>query len=219
MTAVPAHDIIFVHIPKTGGTSFRKSLMAAQPCDYNLLDYGLEAKETSAIIRETVYRPDRISIRERIGPSKSIFISGHFKLSKYDQELPDAFRLAFVRYPVSQVVSHYRHFVSRLGYAGTLAEFCKTPLFQNIQSQYIGVSAIDRFDFIGVLEWFSIDIVTLSARLGASMPPLHLNKLGAPAPLLTAQEIDMIESCNAEDMALFAAVVARRSKAGAARRA
>lgn len=214
-----------MHIPKTGGTSFRKSLMAAQPRDYNLLDYGLEAPETSRLIKETIYSQPKIPLRDRIGSTATVLVSGHFPAHKYDLELPNAFRIAFVRYPVAQVVSHHRHHVARLGYTGTLSDFCRTASFQNVQSQYLGQSAAERFDFIGVLEWFAFDMAVLSDRLGTRIPPLHLNKLSSPpATMLTGAEVEMIQSYNAEDMALFAAVVSRRGrgaglpKNGAARR-
>src|SRR5262249_30417293 len=51
---VEGRDVVFVHIPKTGGTSLRNMLQLAAPSSLFLTDYG-DVPETSPELRELIY--------------------------------------------------------------------------------------------------------------------------------------------------------------------
>lgn len=206
-------DLVFVHIPKTGGTSVRKALIMSGRWEENLLDYGEEAVETSDAVRATTYARPPIPVKSVLNPSANILISGHYVAGKYASQLPDATLVTFLRYPVNQVLSHFRHYVARLGFIGGLAEFCRRPAFQNLQSKYLAGVPLERFAFVGILECLSLDILTLSELVGTKLSVLHLNKLEVlPSIPITQKQIAMIESCNSEDMALYASALALRAR-------
>lgn len=208
-----ARDLIFVHIPKTGGTSVRKSLVASGRWDENFLDYGGSSPETSPEVVDSMYGRPPIPLRSTLDPAANVLVAGHFVADKYGDQLPDADLATVLRYPVSQVLSHFRHHVARNGFAGGLVEFCRNPAFQNIQSKYLSGVALTKFIFVGILEWIQFDIITLSDLVGSKLPLLHLNRIDVlPSIPVTRKQIAMIESYNSEDMALYAAAIAHRCR-------
>lgn len=207
-----ARDLVFVHIPKTGGTSLRKSLVSSGLWANNLLDYGNEASETSAEIRESMYADPQVDLKTALRSDGNTFIAGHFAADKYASQLPQAELVTFLRYPVNQVLSHFRHHVARLGFNGGLSAFCRNPAFCNLQTRYLNGVRLDRFSFVGILECLSLDVLTLSDIVGVDLPVFHLNRLEVlPSIPITQKQIAMIEESNADDMALYAAALALRA--------
>lgn len=208
-------DLVFVHIPKTGGTSVRKALAASGRWVEILQDYGPDSAETSEAIRTAMYAMPPVPLKTVLDPASNVLISGHFVAEKYARALPDATLVTFLRYPVNQVLSHFRHHVARLGFNKGLAEFCRNPAFNNLQSRYLDGVKLDRFAFVGILECLPLDILTLSDLVGARLSLLHLNRLEVlPSIPINRKQIAMIEESNAEDMALYAAALALRSRPG-----
>jgi|GEM_PF-4667221 len=95
--------IIYLHIPKTAGTSFRVSAEEYFG-EHNILrDYGADSSNTSADIIESL-------------------LCGHFSLPRYSEVFPDSPIMTFFRNPVNRVVSEFVHFTNHYGYTETLEE-------------------------------------------------------------------------------------------------
>lgn len=191
----------------------RRALTSSGLWKESLLDYGDEAAETSAAVRATTYGRPAVPLKTVLDPSANVLIAGHYVAGKYASQLPHATLVTFLRYPVNQVLSHFRHHVARFGFNGGLAEFCRNPAFNNLQSRYLAGVALDRFAFVGLLECLPLDILTLSEIVGARLSLLHLNRLEVlPSIPITQKQIAMVESYNAEDMALYAAALTLRAR-------
>jgi hypothetical protein len=213
-------DLVFVHIPKTGGTSVRRALASCGRWDQTLLDYGRRAVETSDAVRATMYAAPPTALKTVMDPASNMLLAGHFVADKYVGQFPEADFVTFLRYPVNQVLSHFRHHVARLGFNGGLVEFCRNPAYRNLQTRHVGAVSLERFSFVGILECLALDILTLSALAGAKLSLFHLNRLEVlPSIPITQKQIAMIEESNADDMALYASALALRGRAGRMTRA
>lgn len=127
-------DIVFVHIPKTGGTTLRMFLLENLPQHHAVFDYGPNTKVTHERLLEKYALKERIDVRTIFEPGKALFVSGHVPAAKYmDQFSPMSF-VSVVREPFDRIVSLYNHLAKRDGYARDFSEFIRDK--GNINSQY-----------------------------------------------------------------------------------
>jgi len=180
-----------------------------------MLDYGGHAVETSDAVRATMYAMPQTGLKTALDPVSNMLLAGHFVADKYVHQFPEADFVTFLRYPVNQVLSHFRHHVARLGFNGGLDEFCRKPAHRNLQTRHLGSVSVERFSFVGIFEFLVLDILTLSEIVETRLSLLHLNRLEVlPSIPVTQKQIAMIEENNADDMALYASALALRGRAG-----
>lgn len=180
-----------------------------------MLDYGAHAVETSEAVQATMYATPPVGLKTVLDPTANTLLAGHFVADKYASQFPAADFVTFLRYPVNQVLSHFRHHVARLGFNGGLSEFCRNPSYRNLQTRFIGTVSLERFSFVGILECLALDILTLSELVRTKLSLLHLNRLEVlPSIPITQRQIAMIEESNADDMALYASALALRGRTG-----
>lgn len=75
--------LFFVHVPKTAGTSFRKSAEECLGVDAVEYDYEPTSLETTDIIRRWVYeKNDFFELNNHFQTSCMSFLSGHVPASK-----------------------------------------------------------------------------------------------------------------------------------------
>ena len=127
---------LFVHIPKTAGTSFRIAAESRFGASRVLRDYGEESDATSDAIRTEVYeREEAEGILRAIRKQNAVLVSGHYDVPKYGRLLGLDNTVSIFRDPVTQVISHYRHAVRHYGYARDLMSFVQQQWIRNVQYQ------------------------------------------------------------------------------------
>jgi hypothetical protein len=204
-----ALDIISVHFPKAGGTSLAASLRKRFGEDL-ALDYDHDPVHPNYALSE----PPNFAPNVRA-------VHGHFRGDRYTGP---AFRMTFLREPVSTLISIYLFWRSYPESAGQLhrrflAErpdilaFARYPAIQNLMSEtYFGGVDLHRFDFIGFHERRREDLRRLSRTLDIEFDSdLHLNKtrraideeqhILSDAPLMAALRDHL-----SKDVALYAAL-------------
>ncbi|WP_020396428.1 hypothetical protein [Thiolinea disciformis] len=146
---------LFLHTPKTGGTSFRDSLCTAFPAEDILFDYGAEEELTSPVIKDLVYKKsDFIGFSEYFKSDRKVrYLFGH-NVAKYVPLFRSSHLQTFFRDPVQQVISHYKHAVRLHNYKGSLDDFLSVPNYSNIQKKRLGTIPVAAMGFIGITELY-----------------------------------------------------------------
>ncbi len=202
---------IFVHIPKTAGTSFRFSLADKLS---SLWDYGADSPNTSNEIKTTVYNDRPNELVEVAEKNKADFVSGHFPASKYKDIFPDAKLIAFVREPVARVISEYNHHVRLGGYTQSIEVFCASPIHKNKQYGCFSGLNIDDFYFVGLTEQYAHSLSIFNNMTGLELQERRMNfaknqdrkSLEISREDLTEDVIEHIKRENTEDIKLYTAV-------------
>jgi hypothetical protein len=219
--------IISLHLPKTAGTSFAKSLKA-QFGKALLKDYA------DLPINTPVYERNLNALQACIENGAKDFagvqcIHGHFLPLKY--LLLSAKReitfITWMRDPVERLASHY-WFWRKTYKADTAPElqkrmveekwplerFCLGSEFQNFYWQFLWGFPLERFDFIGIVENYEEDFGYFTAQfLGTRLPVYKKNLGGIPKLHITNHDFrKAIEAHHSIDMELYRRALEIRQK-------
>jgi len=177
------HNCLFVHIPKTAGTSFTRSIEDTQ---FVSKDYGPNSPQTSEIIKQYAYiKNDIYSLKKELS-NKWLF--GHFSLAKYINLVPIQASVSFVRSPIEQVISHYNHFVSYHAFKDDLATFLKRRGVNNIQHRLLAYLPLGLIGNVGIAEKFneSVKLINQNFKMDLATTKTNVNS----TKTLTSGNID-----------------------------
>jgi len=199
--------ILFVHIPKTAGTSFRKAAQEYFSEENTFFDYSPKSSETSKLILKEIYEHnDPYMFHRSVMQYHNSFLSGHFPLSKYAHIYNAKDIVSFVRSPVAQVLSHYNHYKNYNDYKKDLESFIEDPRFRNIQSRMLNHMHISLCGFIGLTEEYntSIDIFNNLFDIKLQHKFMNTKREGSiDIDDISPEIIDRITELNADDMNLY----------------
>lgn len=165
------HRILFVHLPKTGGTSVREALRTCMDEAEVLWDYGPDAPATSAELRGIPRQWGDAAIRAALDKA---LVVGHFPLSRYSGAFDIRQAVTYLRKPLQQLQSHYQHHCRLNDYAGSLQDFALSNQGVGLQDGMLQHTPPQLLGFCGITEQAS-----QSAELWASLT-------GVPLPLVKA---------------------------------
>lgn len=198
---------LFIHIPKTAGTSLRSAAEICFGSSEVLRDYGPESADTSQSVKEHVYLGEGpTAIMHAIFEQQAKLVSGHFPLTKYKDVFCLADTATLVRNPVDQVVSHFQHMVRHYGHQGTLMDFARDPKYQNVQSQYVGMLDPALIGLVGLTESYRLFLEILKEQWDWNLPHRRQNvgnRLGIGKMKLSTEDRLEIECLNATDERLY----------------
>jgi len=199
--------ILFIHIPKTAGTSFRLAAQKEFSEDNTFYDYGPLVPATSNSILKYVYEEkDMYSLFLEFKKHERLFLCGHFPVAKYMQFFDTLNVLTFFRDPVEQVLSHYRHYVRLAGYKRDIVTFIKDKRFKNRQSKALIGKPIELFGFIGLTERYDKSIELINYYYGLNIESMSINmdlEKKFTANELDKDIIDLIKKENSIDMKMY----------------
>lgn len=165
--ALPA--LISLHIPKSGGSSFRDFLRSL---------YG-EAMRPMYTSEETA---PRLVHKVRLEPGTSC-LHGHFQADAFDHLLPGALKITWLRDPVERVVSGYYQFLRHPDTADesdfnrdffesgmSLMEFARHENIRDSLFWYLNAVPLEDFFFVGITERY-MESMKLFCHLMNIPPP------------------------------------------------
>lgn len=169
--------IISLHLPKSGGHSFLQVLQEHFKGSVNL-DYN-DIPINKSIGRRTI-EAEQFKYNFKVDEMANIdCIHGHFLPYKYSTLLnhTDSIFITWVREPLERLASHF-YFWKRVYDPDTAADlqkkvveedwtfekFCFSDEMQNIYTQFLWKFPVQKFNFIGVVEFFDEDIKYFSKK-------------------------------------------------------
>jgi Sulfotransferase family len=160
--------IIFLHIPKTAGSTFQFILENS---------FGISACHTNHTKKKTFEQAD-LDFAKRVFPRlKSI--AGHNLIDPLQLSASEPFFMTFLREPLSRVISQYYDFINQKKINITYEEFLKTNEY--VENLHVRLMAggwdldkakrfLEKCSFVGLTETFD-----LSLRVFERLSPRKLN--------------------------------------------
>jgi hypothetical protein len=194
-----AVKFIFVHVPKTGGTSFIKNLDSRYR-HITCRDYG----------KKRGLKDNDINKR---GFERCNIIYGHFLSDKYKHlKRP---QISIIREPTERVISEYFYRPNNIK-AKSIVEYLENKkrhagpriVYDNVIYEYI--KDIRRFAFIGITEQFDESIRRINKALKIEIPNKRFySKKNPHKKRISKEERDFIKEFCKKDYEIYNAVLKR----------
>jgi len=203
--AEPTGLVMFVHIPKTAGTSFKDAAIKYVGDSLVAKHYGGGSLESTPWIIENLSdNKDYPALYRRLIVEKFQFFIGHMHAMPAALVVPIRQVATIMRSPTEQVLSHYNHHVRWLDYKGSVSDYINSKAFKNIQSRMLAPLPISLIGFIGITEDYNNSIDIFNRMYGYKFNALKSNvntikDIEAP----TDDIIALMKKCNMTDMGLY----------------
>lgn len=160
--------LLFIHIPKTAGTSFRLGAENFFSKSRIVYDYGKSSPVTSKLTQEQLYslQGDFWKFGQECNHKNVAMVGGHFNVGRFVSVLGVDRSVTFLREPLQRMASEYAHFIRNYGYKGSFRDFYTPPIIHNRQSKSLHGVNIEALGFAGLTERYEDSLAVLNTRYG-----------------------------------------------------
>ena len=197
---------VFVHIPKTAGTSFRKGIEASFGLEAVAYDYGPESRLTSHHVLSFLEGNIK-SAREcckLLAAEGYEFIAGHVPANRYSSAVGWQNTLTFLRHPLHRSFSEYQH---KHRHGQSVGEFSFYSLKRkNPQTRHLRGMPLEGFGFFGLTERYRDSLELLEYMTGLRVQSKKTNRAPLFSPTirrLSKKEVESFYEANASDMKMY----------------
>jgi hypothetical protein len=158
--------MIFVHVPKTGGTTMKHILK-------NIYGQGFRSDKTEYSNMRQVLRGDKKKpspYNYKKGFDKFSCVIGHFPLSKYEWLKNDRLFVTWLRDPIERMISMFTK-RKEMGFMRGMPDFMDIDIFEYSRRMprsyeiYLD-RPLDMLDFIGFTETYNKSLKEMESMLG-----------------------------------------------------
>jgi len=186
--------IVSVHIPKTGGSTFR-SLLSEVAGSHLLLDYDDRPLAENYLVRRIRNMPNDqqrfLKIQKKQLSNQVVVVHGHFLVTKYTSFFPYARRVVWLRDPVERLASHYFYWKRTPDLGNSLCkrlidnhlslvEFARDPSLRNVMSYFLDNQNVWGYDFVGITENYIESLSLFRELFGIQLPQKDLRVFQNP---------------------------------------
>jgi len=181
--------LIFVHTPKSGGTSIRAAVTEFFSRDLVLDDYGDRPNDPVSPMNIDPYGfLDRCRQQNALTLANKAAVIGHFWIAKYEEVAADI-RATILRDPITRAISQFFFWPAQnadnalhqyvISNRLSFIEFARIPRVNSLYTSiYFRNVDMAQFDFIGTYDRLSQDWAPTLARIGiaSALPRRELNR-------------------------------------------
>jgi hypothetical protein len=206
-------ELVFLHIPKTAGTSFSNILKQV---------YGSKSVARIDINKNEIIINENQSLNHKILKRKIKVVHGHFSYKKLFESFVlsnDIPVVTWLRDPVERVISNYFYLKEKMleklndkngdfGFGNrmikTIEEFALFERNQNRMSKFLKGADISKMFYVGLVEDFETDLQELAKKLNwEKYQQIKVNESNSKSFDIDEDTKDLIRKCNPEDVELY----------------
>lgn len=204
--------ILFIHIPKTAGTSFNENAEKNFGLELMEKDYGSDANHTSALVKAHIYGKetiDQYGFHQAFTHAGKKWLTGHFNADRYLPLMGCENTFAFVRDPVDRVISEFLYRKRKFGMDRSLEAFYQDPGETNKQFRMIGEHPWQAFQFVGTQARYQECLEHLNKTLACGFENIQTNRRKDTTHLdITEEDKTEIRRWNERDCLFYDEVTA-----------
>lgn len=169
--------LLFIHIPKTAGTSFNLAAEKIFGDSAFERDYGQSSPDTTPLVSEHIYgKPqDPYAFHLAFLAQEKQWMTGHVFAEAYLHLFKAANTVAFVRDPVNRVISEYHHRQKHFDLDRSFVDFYRDPSETNKQFRMIGQCPWQAFHMVGLQERYDECLQLFEQTKGLNFPNITAN--------------------------------------------